>query len=585
MLLSTLALLNLTLSFPHTTEFLRTLLADEKPDYVNIIKIGNCSTFHELLSTFDLPKTITDTNNLEISFENGYHRLIGFNFLNFPQYDKILTLKYYFKRSFLSVIFVDKISPNLVIHIEWLLLFSRLSTVVIISNNEGDQLLESVMEALHSKNFINVLYLNVGRFEEEQLFTTYDSFPGFKLASRQTFDKQEINNIMKKEVSVGLIESQPYCIYDREKKDASGIMVHFYKNFVQFVNGTFLRKMYGKLETGHSLIGHDFAITLPFMPLSFYKDLYPVSMEICSDDIDFTDLILIIPKAKPMKKELYLVKIFSIDIWILTLTVVFFASGCFAMYEMITRQRVTFWRTFGQVFRSSLGQSFPWPSTIHSSSIFFLMCLLFGFILTLWFNAILGSFVTSTLYDKQPKSVEDLRRQNIKIQISTQYNPHLFKNFKELEDLAVYGEYRKDQENASLILGHTLNLLRNTKYARETSNMSYIQSDFVVERSFLRSFLKIDSFYKDKVNRFIGLIKDRGLFQRWCDLANKEFSDTQDYKPRSVQDSSIQVLQLEFFLYPFCVWAMGLFLSCIVFLFEIYRINIFSVWHLVQGHN
>lgn len=82
-------------------------------------------------------------------------------------------------------------------------------------------------------------------------------------------------------------------------------------------------------------------------------------------------------------------------------------------------------------------------------------------------------------------------------------------------------------------------------------------------------FKKPDSEYKERINRFIGIVKDGGLYQHWCDLAPKEFLDSKiiaDYP--EVEEASIQVLQLDFFLYPFCIWSAGLILSFLVFLFE-----------------
>lgn len=573
-----LALLNLASSFPHTKSFFKSLEVLENPSYINVMKMGDCHQLVDLLSAFQRPIVITDTSSLLKA--NG-----TFNYLNLPRYNGVASVKFYFNRSFLTVILLDELSKISGRFTSHMLNFNRHITTLIISANENTQVLMKMMKMFYKNNFLNVMHLDIGSFGDTQTITTYDSFPGFTPILRQFHEKENVKNVRQRQVSVAYFNVPPLVLLG--KQEVVGILGHFYKNFVRFVNGTLIyrtSKVDSSSTSPKALMDlhrkFDFLVGVPLIPLKGYLKTYPLSSEMMSNALDSSELNIFIPKAKPTEKELYLVKIFSIDIWILTLIFVLCASGVFSIHFWITKKNVQFGRTFCQLFRCSLGQCFPNPDTFSWTSTFYFIPLLFGFILTVWFSAILGSFVTTTLYDKQARTLDDMRIQNIKIATANNKLPsEVFENSDKFRDIAVVTDLH-EAENDSLdknSLNYALLFISHWWYYYKLPLMNfysyqnhYILSDFVVETSFLRVVFDKNSIFKEPVNRYIELVKDTGLLKHWCDMAYIEILQLKMHNYSfQTEKSSIQVLQLNFFTYPFYILAAGLILASISFVFEI----------------
>lgn len=211
MLLLTLALWNVTAKFPNTARFLKILEASEKPSYINVITFENHSNSYEFLRQFEQPKVIIDYTLLTLKGDT----LTGFNYLNLPQNDLTPTLKFYYNRSFMTVILIEKIWKLSVEFVEWFLPFSKLSTVLIISKGENKQYLEKMLEAFHSEKFLNVLHVDIASFEENEVITTYENFPKYKPVLSREFQKEDVRNICLKDISIGFLHLQYF--YQRKK--------------------------------------------------------------------------------------------------------------------------------------------------------------------------------------------------------------------------------------------------------------------------------------------------------------------------------------------------------------------------------
>lgn len=568
-----LALLNLSQSLPHTSSFLETLEATEKPNYINVIKFGGTLHYPELLNVFKQPKIILDATSLDQRASD----LNGFSYLNLPRYEnKVCTLKSYFNSHFLTIISIDKMSMLPLRFIERFLIFSRHSTVLIISQNENVRSLKKIMSEFYTLRFLNVLHLDVSAFERNPRITSFESFPKFKLVSKVSFTKEDVKNIRQKEVPINFPVYWPFVLVENESEELiGGIQVHFFKNFVRFMNGTLIYKL--QWSDRRDPLKSDFDIVRPFFTLKQYKELYPYSPELLSNALAVSEYFIIIPKVKPTEKKLYLVKIFSVEIWISTLLLVLFGSAMFSIYErIIKKKQLTFWRMLGQLFRAALAQTFPYPSTYNCTQVIYFMFILFGYILTTWFNAILGSFVTTTLYDKQAMTFDDMRMQNIKF-AHFKHSFNSIENFKDIpKDLFEVVSKEKyltflytPNEYAVGIESHMWSYVV-VPMMEFHQNTFYVRSDHVLETSLYRIQRSHISPYKETLDRFIDLVKDVGLFQHWCDTFYIEaLKSKSGYYQYHVTETSIQVLQMDFFTYPFCIWAVGLISAFIRFGFEI----------------
>lgn len=578
MLPLTLALFNVFQSFPRTTSFLESLEAVEKPSYINVIKLDESVLYPELFDVLKQPKIILDANSLNLNVTKSN----GFDYLNLPRYEnknlgniKISTLKLQFNSEILTIIVTDKISKIPINFINRFLIFSKLETVLIISANEDFQSLNKTMHNFYRMRFTNIIHLDVVDFENNQMLTSFESFPNFNLVTRPNFKKETVTNIMLKEVPINFHRMWPFVLIGKTDDEIGGISFHILKTFVKYINGTFIYKAHRSMDT--QLIHSDVYYSLPFLPLDQYKALYPYSSEVVSNVLDTSDYIIIMPKAKPTLKKLYLVRIFSKEILIFTLVFVFFGSVMFSIYEKSTEKEVTFWRIFGHLFRSSLAQSFPWSTTFNLTSMFYFIPIWFGFILTLWFNAILGSFVTTTLYDKQAITFDDMRMMNIKFASYRDLSYAEKERFKEIpENLFVelsaqdhYLLHFIPNEYAVAVYSHFWKYVM-VPFMTFYKNTFFVLSDHVLETSVYRILLQPNCPFKETLNRFIDLIKDVGLYKHWCDSffidgLKDKFHGHHHY----VKRDSIQVLQIDFFTYPMLILIVGLTLAGSAFLFEI----------------
>lgn len=575
MLHLTTALCNLSLSLPHTTSFLESFEATESPNYINVIKYGDSPHFDELISVLKRPKIILDTSSLSLNDST----MPELDYLNLPRYENNnSTLKLFFNHIFSTIILIDKLLKLPRTFINEFLTFSRLETVLIISGNENLESLEEVMQIFHNFGFINVIHLDIANFENHNLLSSFESFPEFKLLSRSSFEKETAKNIRRKEVQIVFNIAQPYVMIPRNYKQnprIAGIHAHFFKNFVDFINGTLVYEV-GIYPRGHDK--SDFYTGLPFLAFSLYKQRYPLSQEVVSNVLDNCDYILICPTAKPTEKKQYLSRIFKKEVLFFTLLFVVFGSGIFALHQKMTKKKVTFCRIFGQLFRSSLAQPFPISTTCNLTLVFYLVPIWFGFILTSWFNSILGSFMTTILYEKQARTFEDLRMQNIKfLYVSDESMMPKLKVVPSDIITPVSQEifYKEVLPSGKYAIGVTSHLWHYAMvpFMNYYRNFLYVLSEYVFEASYYRILYTVHCPYKDQLNRFIDLIKDTGLYRHWCDIVFLEAMQLNLFDGMSfrIEESRIQVLRLDFFTYPFWIWITGLVLSSLVFLFEVRR--------------
>uniref|UniRef100_T1GYS5 Ionotropic glutamate receptor C-terminal domain-containing protein n=1 Tax=Megaselia scalaris TaxID=36166 RepID=T1GYS5_MEGSC len=136
--------------------------------------------------------------------------------------------------------------------------------------------------------------------------------------------------------------------------------------------------------------------------------------------LEWMPWMIIVPVPKPLDFEYYIFKPFDAVTWVLTLLLIiacsFLESG-------------EFWSNFCDFFRASLSQSYK----IKSPSKWHLLFVIFGFIMTTWYCSLMGSFVTTTLYNEPLSTFEDIRKSGLKILIDDDDNilsqfPEIWKN-------------------------------------------------------------------------------------------------------------------------------------------------------------
>lgn len=83
--------------------------------------------------------------------------------------------------------------------------------------------------------------------------------------------------------------------------------------------------------------------------------------------------------------------------------------------------------------------------------------------------------------------------------------------------------------------------------------------------------LNYNSVYKDRLNRFLQIAKDTGLYHHWCErvfLENLQLKVYKDHLDLSNHETTSHSLRLEYFQYVFLVWFLGVFAGFIAFCIE-----------------
>lgn len=225
------------------------------------------------------------------------------------------------------------------------------------------------------------------------------------------------------------------------------------------------------------------------------------------------------------------------------------------------------WILTSTILRATLSQSFPWsPEGVISYSVIILI-LVFGYIITTWFSTLLGTFITINLYEPQIKSLKDMRIARMKF-VHPYRNENIegMDNFNISSDLA---EFVSEDEFEEILNSNQSSfgvLLENFGYDLVYKN--YIIMDFIMDYNFMSLYLGYNPLYNSRINDYITIVKDTGLFDYW----NKNYDL---YKNGFVKLTSkplnykfLRVLDLHFFNYPFKGLIWSLVASTFVFFVE-----------------
>lgn len=220
----------------------------------------------------------------------------------------------------------------------------------------------------------------------------------------------------------------------------------------------------------------------------------------------------------------YTIKPFEWKVWLSLFLLLLFTSRLITVVLNKTIRNGDFGYFFGIVKRAftSLTFQFQPQNPLQSMKIFYLIIIVFGFMVNLWYSALLGSFLITQLKEEPINTIEDFKREKKKILLSesdyrmieTIFDMTHFSDVFEVVDRP-YLRYQKNILNTS----HS--------YVEKTDHWKYFSvplmdfhNDFrfcltSINLNIYNFYLNInaDSLYKEKLNRFLFLIRDVGLYQ------------------------------------------------------------------------
>lgn len=198
--------------------------------------------------------------------------------------------------------------------------------------------------------------------------------------------------------------------------------------------------------------------------------------------------------------------------------------------------------------------------------------MIFGFMITTWYSAILGSLITTNLYDPQIRTLDDMRKANMKyVYQMPKSEIEMLSFYNETSDLSIYLNSAERKKYLKSLQSFTAGVISYTVMMDFPKIYEhYVLSDFVLEYYYLKAeFNTYSRIYTLKFNEYLGLIHASGLYLYWkrnYDLYDESFFSF-FFVPRNLK--KLRVLDLNFFVYPFAWILGGLLVASYVFFAEI----------------
>lgn len=465
-----------------------------------------------------------------------------------------------------------------------ILKFNEDSKIVIISRGNFSTIEEN-LRMFYDRKFLNVIVFDVNNNK----IWIFDCFPEFKIKEIKTLDAafpNKIRNIHGHPIKVRMYNGNVKSFFTVNKNNETvflGYFSHIFENFARFINGVFnpvTVPVLNILDIRFLQNGEvDFISFMRFLIDSQNRTENMILNQNKSDTLLFSKMYIAVPTPGPLSKEFYALKPFTLTIYLLIVALVFYSAGMISLAMVILKEKVDFWYYFGTMEGCILIQSYPERKSFPKSNRFYIQLVIFSLIVTNWYSAILGSFLTTVIREPPINTMDDVLRRNLTLLVPEQslYVADFIDEFRKYLHLfkgIPINEYF-DHYNALDTEYGFGEASDHWHYFVEPQMKFYNDKRFkILEKTLGLAHLFInlnhDSIYKASLNRFIHLSKDTGLLEYWC---SNIFYENLKYKVfnTSIKDPfypSVQVLQINFFKYIFLGLGVGLSLTLVIFLLE-----------------
>lgn len=444
------------------------------------------------------------------------------------------------------------------------------------------------IDLILNTGFINLIVVTSSDFETTSQYLTFDVFPiiipvehNFTASIQSNPYKNHLSNVYEKKVRISCSHEIPNCMFTKTTKGGSvgdtarGLMLNILDDFARFINASLEINPDKSLKKFKPNITHvDILAYTYFKPpkgflnnfLVFHRSSYPM---------DNLFVFIVVPSPGPLSTMFYPFKPFGWDIWLGTAAFIIYATVL--LWVSSIEKRLELGQYFTWVMRLSFTQSVSYKENHAILSSSYMLINIFGFIMILWYGAILGSFLTKILLESPIETIDDIRSHGLKIAVpDIPFYRKMFTKLTDMDDIVQYQEYESFMD--------LLNNMDNRFAFAEDSNHWY---HFILPQmehyhdpklqglksnlgsSFLRMIYKENSIYEERLNRVLFLLKDVGLYKHYTDMV---FQDNIKFKyvqyPFKAPEETIHVLSPNYFKYVFLELGFGLASGFLVFLIE-----------------
>lgn len=545
-------------------KFLSNLELSQNPHSIYILNINNSRYSNGIINSFSLPKIV---------LQDG----LDVNYLNFPKFETINSMKYFFNREFLSLVIAENIDESIFKNemMKDIISYSKDHIFLIITHH--NHFSKRFIMRFRFENYINVIFLNIENFLSSGTFVTYKSFP-FNIFSTFKFEKETVSNVNNEIINVNCNQQYPFtgCFYVDDRVIGIGRSYHTINNFVHFINGSIalVVEQGQEISMYNGLEPIDFWTKIQVATLYDYIYMYPLSTEIFVNTFEKYELIIIVPKARYIEPFLYIIKPFSLQLWILCLGYIIFTSWILFFIFHITQKGVEFWKFFDQVLRSMILQSYTNPLTGFRITVVYILAMLMGFIMANWYFALLGSFLTTFIREPQISTLSDLKKSDLKLSPGMDESINYTSGFYKIKDLVTYPP--KNEAIAMITSGNRSfgHITTSSVWEHHPFRDRFVMiKDSNLEYNFVTFTFRINSLYIKRFRRYIDIIQDTGLYNYWKkEYTYESYIFFQKTLPKRkiviIEESNIRILNINYFLYPLGFLAFGLICGFIVFIYE-----------------
>lgn len=555
-------------SFGSLRELLKSFEESETDlSYITVFNVDYKNNINGIIDVFSSPKVVLD-------IEKGSSNM---HFLNHRKVEHSESLRFYFSSHIMSVVFIGNTSEE--------------SAEVVFEFLKLDFIRRTIL--VFSDYTVKPMFLEFFERFQNLIVVDDDLFEGFKNYSDNTgvsrvFDgkvfplKSVMKDISGDKIIVNGFQYAPYCMVHYNELTKSyeyyGLISHVIQNFIQYINGTaefILAKdlIARNISEFHPLTGANLTTYVQFLPPMSYSDNMK-TFQLRSNPIEPYTVFLVFNAPRQVDSSSYPVRPLESVVWILLITFIIYASTLYTVCQKIANISNSYWTNFSIVLRSILAQSYEMERSLVG-----IIVVVFGFMLTLTYSAILGSYLTTLIFEEPLENWSDIAKRNMTVMVTETYNTHLIR--RNIPEFQRYKDYIRfvpaKVKHAMYYEGHVRSSIAfmessgHWKYMMAPQMIFYNtrifqRSKSSFGRSFMFAYHKYHFKYKYRLNHFLALIRETGLYKFWCSQAFYENLKYKFYPHIKVtREMAINALNVNYFKNIFIMWSFGMLLGSIAF--------------------
>lgn len=224
---------------------------------------------------------------------------------------------------------------------------------------------------------------------------------------------------------------------------------------------------------------------------------------------------------------------------------------------------------FNFLLATLISQSTPVSISGIKVSKIYILSILVGFIISNWYSALLGSFFTTYIREPQISTIKELQESTIKILFHERESWNITFAYPEIKNkmvLVSWHEFLNYMRSKNVSFGFIA--ISDIWEIQEISEKYFLLKNFSMEKNFIRRYFDLNSIYKKPFNRYIGLIKDSGIYNYWKNRFYEDFA-LQQRNYSFITTENRRVLNINYFIYPISFLCVCCIISILVFILEI----------------